>query len=828
MKAFDWRQLEAKWRAFWDERRIYRTLETPRHKYYCLVMFAYPSGDIHMGHFRNYTIGDVVARYRMMSGRDVLHPFGWDAFGQPAEAAAIRHGIHPRDWTLRNIEAGRRTLKRMAISYDWDREILTCDPSYYRWTQWIFLRMLERDLAYRAPALVNWCEQCQTILANEQAQGGVCWRCDGAVLKRWLDNCWFFRISRYAERLLRDLDRLEGWPESTVRMQREWIGRSEGCDIVFDVEGDEPLTVFTTRPDTLWGVTFVTIGPEHPRATGIARGTGQERAVADYVQRALRKSHAERTAAAEKSGVFTGRHAVHPFTGERIPIFVADYVLAGYGTGAVMGVPAHDQRDFEFARAFGLPVRVVIQPPGAGLDPATMERAYADRGIMVRSGPFDGTPSEEGIRKVAEYCRANGRGGPAVRYRLRDWLISRQRYWGCPIPVIHCASCGAVPVPERDLPVRLPEDVTEFLPKGRSPLADSPSFRSAPCPKCGATAERDPDTMDTFVDSSFYLFRYLDPHNDSEPWTDRQARKWLPVDLYIGGDEHACGHLLYFRFMTKVLHDAGLLPVDEPVVRLFHQGMVLDEKGEVMSKSKGNVVSPVRILDEHGVDVCRVAMLMAGPSDAEIRWSEQTITGARRFLDRIAQFVATHAPFVREKRRGEVAYHVLPPDWREAHRRMQQLVRHATDNLEGRFAFNTTIARAQEFLNFVRPMEPMRPQDSAQRAALREMLDDLVRVLAPFAPFLAEELWETIGNRPSVFKAGWPAFDPKIARPEEIELPVQVDGKVRARIVVRPDSPPGEIEAAALEAARAHLSGPPERVIVVPGRLVSVVTRRSG
>lgn len=799
---YDFRALEARAHALWERERLYATPERPRRKYYVLEMFAYPSGDIHMGHFRNYSIGDAVARYRMMRGYDVLHPFGWDAFGLPAEQAAIKHRLHPRDWTLRNVETGKKTLQRMGISYDWDREVRTCEPDYYKWTQWLFLLLYKTGWAYRAPSVVNWCEE-HGILANEQVHDGACWRCGRAVVKKPIENCWFFRYSAMAERLLADIEKLSGWPESTKQLQRNWIGKSVGCEIDFSFEG-EKLPVFTTRPDTVYGVTFLAIAPEHPLVGRIATPE-----VLEYVRRASRKSEIERTAEGAKDGVFTGRFAVHPLTGEKVPLWVADYVLAHYGTGVVMGVPAHDTRDWAFARAYGLPVKVVISG-----GPERYEDAYTGPGAMIDSGELSGTPSPEGIPRVIEAIERRGVGRAKTHYKLKDWLISRQRYWGCPIPIIHCPRCGAQPVPEKDLPVLLPTDVTEFIPKGRSPLADHPGFMKAACPRCGGPAERDPDTMDTFMCSSFYLYRYVDPHNVREPWTREAARAWLPVDLYIGGAEHACMHLLYFRFIAKVLHDNGWVPTDEPVVRLFHQGMVADEKGETMSKSKGNAVSPQEIMDRWGVDVSRLAMFFFAPSDAEIKWKEDGLAGAHRFVTRLWDLYEAFAPRVRDAAGCSEAYRPLR---RKAH----QVLARMTDACENALNFNTVIAQVMELLNLWDETRPD-PRADDERRAVREVLEILCKVLAPLAPFLGEAFWEMLGGTGSVFRAPWPEPDPEVLRAEELEIVVQVNGKVRGKFVVPAGASEEDLRARALELP-ALRGQTPRKVIVVKGRLVNVV-----
>ncbi len=802
---YDFRALEAKWQERWAKADLHRTPERPRNKFYVLEMFAYPSGDIHMGHVRNYSIGDVVARYRAMKGYAVLHPFGWDAFGLPAEQAAIKNRLHPRAWTLANVETGRKTLQRMAITYDWEREVRTCEPDYYKWTQWLFLLLFKNGWAYRAPSVVNWCGE-HGILANEQVHDGKCWRCGKDVVKKPIENCWFFRYSGMAERLLDDIDKLSGWPDSTKQLQRNWIRRSVGCEIDFDFEGRR-LTVFTTRPDTVHGVTFMVISPEHALAAEIAAPE-----VKEYIRRAGQKSELERTMEGEKDGVFTGRHVTNPLNGEKVPLWVADYVLAHYGTGVVMGVPAHDTRDFAFARKYGLPVKIVISG-----GPAKYEDAYVGAGEMVNSGELTGTPSPEGIPDVIDFIARRNLGRAKTNYRLKDWLISRQRYWGCPIPIIHCGKCGAQAVPEKDLPVLLP-DVTEFIPKGRSPLADRPEYMSTTCPKCGGPAERDPDTMDTFMCSSFYLYRYADPKNDREPWRKEEAKRWLPVDLYIGGAEHACMHLLYFRFIAKVLHDAGWVPTDEPVIRLFHQGMVADAGGETMSKSKGNAVSPQEIMDRWGVDILRLAMFSFAPSGAEIKWKEDGLLGAHRLVTRLWDLYESLAPLVKGGAGKGGAY-------RSIRRQAHVLLARMTDACEGELDFNTAIARGYELLNEIDRVRPD-PKTDDERAALRDVLEILARVLAPMAPFLAEEFGEMLGGKESIFKSGWPVYDPDAVRQDEVEYPVQVNGKLRDKFSISADATEAEVKARALAtpgALKALEGRPPKRVIVIAGKLVNVV-----
>lgn len=825
MGKYEFAALEAKGRKRWDESGLYRTPADPRRKYYILEMFAYPSGDIHLGHFRNYSIGDVVARFKMMQGFDVLHPFGWDAFGQPAEGAAIKRGnIHPREWTIGNIETGKATLQRMALSYDWEREIRTCEPDYYKWTQWVFLQLYKAGLAYRGPSWVNWCPTCDTSLTNEQSEGGVCWRCWNPVTMKELQGCWFFRTSRFAERLLKDIDKLEGWPETVRAIQRNWIGRSEGAEIEFTLSGtSEKIRVFTTRPDTIYGVTFMAVSPESPLARSLPLEPVRKKEIEGYIKKALVRDEAQREK--EKDGVFTGRLAINPFNGEKVQLWVADYVLGGYGTGVVMGVPAHDQRDFEFARKYKIPVKVVIQPPERPLDPAALKEAYVDEGVMVNSGPFDGMPNLEGIAKVAAYAKEKGFGDSRVTYKLRDWLVSRQRYWGCPIPIVHCGKCGTVAVPEKDLPVVLPLDIKNYVPKGRSPLADSPAYMKAKCPQCGGAAERDPDTMDTFMCSSWYPFRYVDPKNDRNPWEKPEARKWLPVDLYIGGVEHARGHCLYFRFITKALFDLGWVPVDEPAIRLFNHGMVCDEKGDIMSKSKGNVVSPVAILEKYGVDVARLAMFFFAPSEDEIKWSERGLVGAQRFVYRLWDSMDELARRI-EGISGAPDGAKLSPPYRTLRLKTHRALQKATFSFEHDLHFNTVISSLMEAMNALDAALKVDPAGDDERKALREFAEIAVKIVAPMAPFLGEEFHQALGGRESVFKAGWPAFDPEALRTDTIEIPVQVNGKLRGTVTVPSGAGDDEMRSAALghEAVRKALDGKePRKVIVVKGKLVNVV-----
>ncbi len=832
---YDFRTTEAKWQASWNETGLFRAPADPdpSRKFYALEMFAYPSGDIHIGHFRNYGIGDAAVRRLLMQGKDVLHPFGWDAFGLPAENAAIQRDIHPREWTLGNIATGRSTLQAVGLGYDWEREFATCNPDYYHFTQWIFVLLYERGLVYRKNAPVNWCVGCATVLANEQVQDGQCWRCKSVVEKRDLEQ-WYIRITEYAQRLVDGLDTLPKWPKSTLASQRNWIGRSEGAAITFGVESPaegcpSELEVFTTRPDTLWGVTFLALSPESDAGRWCAGHGSNATDVAAYAKAAALKTEIERSAAnREKTGVDSGLRAVHPCTGETVPVLVADYVLASYGTGYVMGVPAHDERDFQFAKAHDLGIAVVIQNKSGSLDVATMEGAYTESGVMTASGPFDGRPSADAIPQpqVIAWLEEQGTGSGRVTFRLRDWLISRQRYWGCPIPMVHCAACGVVPVPQDQLPVTLPPDVESWIPKGRSPLADVAEFVATTCPKCGGAAERDVDTMDTFIDSSWYHLRYTDAHNGDLPFDPVAAAKWLPVDLYIGGAEHANGHLIYFRFITKVLKDAGFLDVEEPVVRLFHHGMVQDGDGRTMSKSLGNVISPIHLAREFGIDAARLAMFFFAPSREEIRWNEDGAAAARKLVTRLhATFVANRdviAAFPADVRGDSSG----SDEAREARRRAHIMLQRFDDAFDGDLALNPGVAAIYELLNVFPNAEKVAASSEADRRCYAEALRVLALTMAPVAPHLAEEVHEMLGGEGSVFRTSWPAVDPEALVLDTVEIAVQVRGKVKARITVAADADEASVRETALAdpaVVAAIGEQPVRRVIVVPGRLVNVV-----
>ena len=841
------REVEERWQKWWAERNIYRTPEPPKKKYYVLEMFLYPSGDMHMGHARNYTIGDVMYRYRRMQGFDALHPFGWDAFGLPAENAAIKHGNHPADWTYSSIDLCRRNLNLLGISYDWDREVTTANPDYYRWNQWLFIKFFERGRAYRKEAYANWCTGCQTVLANEQVEEGVCYRCKSPVEKRKLTQ-WFFKITEYAQRLLDGLERLPGWPENVKTMQRNWIGRSEGCEVDFVLaDTGEKFPIFTTRPDTLYGVTFMALAPDAPLAETIARGTEREKEVRDFIQGVLQRPEIERTAqTGDKEGIFTGKYATNPLTGDNVPIYIADFVLGSYGTGMIMAVPAHDQRDFEFARKYKIPIKVVIQPaPATGHQPLatdTMTAAWIDEGIMTNSRQFDGLPNLEGIGKVIDYLVEKGIGRRVVNYRLKDWLVSRQRYWGTPIPMIHCPTCGVVPVPEEDLPVLLPRNVKDYRPKGKSVLAGVEEFINTTCPKCGGKATRDPDTMDTFVDSSWYYLRYTDAHNDRLPFAPDRANRWLPIDDYIGGIEHACGHLIFFRFFHKVLHDMGMLATDEPNTRLHTHGLVSLE-GRVMSSSKRIGIWVGDFTEEHGADVARLAVLFAAPPDKGMDWQADTPIGVSRFIARVYTLFQDNLKAVSFDQPPAAGHQPLATS-HYLYIRLNQTIKKVLDDLEA-FQFNTAIAALMEFLNDLTEYQSARAQERKSASSAPALdhsttrplghsedsvfgfaLGRLIYLLAPFTPHLAEELWRQTGHTDSIIEQRLPDYDPAAVQFDQVEIPVQVNGKLRSRLMVARGLPEEEIRKLALADTRIQEYTKGQnvmKVIYIPNRLVNIV-----
>ncbi|RNC70101.1 MAG: leucine--tRNA ligase [Desulfuromonadales bacterium] len=813
--------VEGKWQKIWEENKSFKVTEDPaKHKYYLLEMFPYPSGRIHMGHVRNYSIGDVVGRFKRMRGFNVLHPMGWDAFGMPAENAAIQNKSHPAKWTYENIAYMRSQLKKMGLSYDWDRELATCDVDYYKWEQKMFLEMYEKGLAYKKTSFVNWCPKCETVLANEQVEDGACWRCDSDVNQKELEQ-WFFRITHYAEELLEHTNRLPGWPERVLVMQRNWIGKSFGCEIDFPVEGlMKRVTVFTTRQDTLYGATFMSLAPEHPMALELT--TPDRRAEVEAFIDTVKKTDKTRRTAEdfEKEGVFTGSYCINPVTNRRMPIYLANFVLLDYGTGAVMAVPTHDQRDFEFARKYDLPLQVVIQPVGETLDPAAMTCAYTEVGIMANSGPFDGMRSDEAKEKIAEYLDKEGVGKKTVNFRLRDWGISRQRYWGNPIPVIYCDACGVVPVPEKDLPVVLPMDVA-FTGEGGSPLAKLDSFFNVSCPQCGQMARRETDTMDTFVQSSWYFLRYCCPDFTSGPIDRARAEYWMSVDQYIGGIEHAVLHLLYARFFTKALRDLGYVNVEEPFTNLLTQGMVIKD-GAKMSKSKGNVVDPDALINRYGADTARLFSLFAAPPEKDLDWSDQGVEGSYRFLNRVWRLVCDALPFVGTA--GVVDSASLSDAARGLRRVVHKTIKKVTDDIDERFHFNTAIAAVMELVNAIYAFEPKNAPENA--AVLKEAVESVVLMLSPFVPHVTEELWEALGHQGGVEDASWPTYDPEAAVDEELLVVVQVNGKLRGKVTVAADATEAQVKELAFadDRVKSWLEGKQVRkAIYVPGKLLNIV-----
>lgn len=822
-ERYDFEEIEPGWQRIWVDNELYRVREDAKDKpkYYALEMFPYPSGNLHMGHVRNYSIGDVVARVKTMQGYNVLHPMGWDAFGLPAENAAIKHGVHPTKWTLSNIENMRQQLKQLGLSYDWDREVTTCLPDYYKWTEWLFLQFYKKGLAYKKKSAVNWCPDCATVLANEQVVNGGCERCGTEVIKKDLEQ-WFLKITDYAERLLADIDLLKGWPDKVKTMQENWIGRSEGAAVDFKVEGTgDVITVFTTRPDTIYGVTFMVLAPEHPLVEKLTAGTDHAADVKAFVRKMQNLNDIDRTSSeAEKEGIFIGRHVLHPMTGKPIPLFIANYVLMDYGTGAVMGVPAHDQRDFDFAKKYGLDIKVVIVPEGITEKYSNLKQAYDAEGFMVNSGPFDGQPNEEALANITKYMEEKAIGKAQVTFRLRDWLISRQRYWGAPIPIIYCDKCGTVPVPEKDLPVMLPTDV-EFKPTGQSPLAECPSFVNTTCPECGGPAKRETDTMDTFICSSWYYIRYCSPHSSDVAFTRANVDYWMPVEQYIGGVEHAILHLLYSRFFTKVLYDMGLVGFQEPFTNLLTQGMVLKD-GTKMSKSKGNVVSPEEIVEKYGADTARLFILFAAPPERDLEWSDQGVEGAFRFLNRVWRLVAAYVDGLNESGKEET---ISPAD-KETRRVTHFTIKKVTEDINLRFNFNTAISAIMELVNALYLYRDKNPgRNSAVEA---EAINTLIVLLAPFAPHIAEELWQSVGYQDSVHKQPWPKYDPAALVQDEIEIVVQLNGKVKDRLTVPADMGKEAMEQFALEQdkIKALIEGKTiVKVVGVPKKLVNIVVK---
>jgi leucyl-tRNA synthetase len=831
---YDPQAIEAKWQKIWQDQNAFHAEDgdTSRPKYYLLEMLPYPSGTLHMGHMRNYTIGDAVARFKRMCGFNVLHPIGWDAFGLPAENAAIKRGTPPREWTNANIAQMKSVCKRFGFSYDWDREISTCEPEYYRWNQWFFLRMLEKGLAYRRRSRVNWCPQCQTVLANEQVIDGFCWQHDTTPVEAKEIEQWFLRITQYADALLDGIADLEGgWPERVLIQQRNWIGKSRGARVRFDVAQAEGLglEVFTTRIDTIYGVSALLIAAGHPELPRLLANVPGRDAMEAQLKAILSKStRAADIATAEKEGFFTGRFAVNPFSGELVPIWVANFVLAEYGTGAVMCVPAHDQRDYEFAEKYHLPVKIVIQPlQGPALRPDRLSEAFTEYGRLVDSGPYSGSTSEQAQEKMAADAKAKSFGEPQTTYRLKDWGISRQRYWGTPIPVVYCEKDGIVPVPDEQLPVRLPDNVT-LTGQGQSPLASVPEFVNTTCPKCGGPARRESDTMDTFIDSSWYFYRYTDPHNDRAPFDKAKAAYWFQIDQYIGGVEHAILHLIYSRFFCKMMYDIGLVNHREPVKRLFSQGMVLKD-GAKMSKSKGNLVGAIEMADKYGCDTGRMYTLFAAPPEKDLEWSEQGIEGAARFLNKVYRLVAKHAG----RLRGIEANFDSPIDLAGATekekvlvRRTHQTLKRVTNDFEVRWHFNTSVALIMELFNEFQAQEPL--ESDASPVIVKRALMILVLMLSPMVPHVAEELWEMLGIPGGIARQKWPAYREDLTREDQIEIIVQINGRVRGKILIDDSMSEDETRERALGDPRikALLEGKTVvKVIVVPKKLVNIVLK---
>jgi leucyl-tRNA synthetase len=823
--------IEAKWQKRWEEARAFESeADSSKPKYYVLEMLPYPSGTLHMGHMRNYTIGDVVARVKRMRGFNVLHPMGWDAFGLPAENAAIKNHTHPRTWTNQNIAEFQRVLRRFGFSYDWRREISTCEPEYYRWNQWFFLRMLERGLAYRKKSRVNWCPKCCTVLANEQVVNGYCWRHEDTLVEVREIEQWFLKTTAYAEQLLDDLKLLEGgWPERVITMQRNWIGKSVGARVKFavaDLAGVEPIEVFTTRIDTIYGATALILAPNHPLVGKLLKGS-PEKAGAEGMLAQMRKAStkAEDLATAEKEGFFTGRHVTNPFSGEKIPVWVGNFVLLEYGTGAVMCVPAHDERDFEFCRKYALPIRVVVQPAeGEPLVAEKMTEAHGDvaGGRLVNSGRYDGLAPDVAIVKMAAFAKEGRFGWPETTFRLKDWGISRQRYWGTPIPVVYCETDGMVAVPDADLPVVLPPN-PKLTGMGESPLASTPEFVNTTCPKCGGPARRETDTMDTFVDSSWYFYRYCDPHNDKAPFDSKKVGYWFPIDQYIGGITHAILHLLYSRFWCKVMRDLGLINHSEPAARLFTQGMV-QKGGVAMSKSKGNVVGALEMAEKYGADTGRLYTLFAAPPEKDLEWSEESIEGSWRFLNRVYRLVAKHAEALRDVKAENVDGASATEKEKLLLRTAHQTLRRVTQDFETRWHFNSAIALIMELCNEIYSLEPL--DEGIRPSAQKEALELLTLMLAPMTPHLAEELWEMLGHADGLTATEWPAFDAALARDEEVEIVVQVNGRVRSKMKVAAGMGEAEVVPKALAdpAVASHINGKKVvKWIVVPDKLVNLV-----
>jgi len=837
-KVYPFDKIEPKWRKFWAKNKFFEVdVKDPKNKYYCLVMFPYPSAALHVGHGRNYIIGDVVARYKMMKGFNVLTPMGWDAFGLPAENAAIKDNVHPKKSTLNNIKTMKRQFDSWGVFYDWSKEITSCLPGYYKWTQWIFLKLFEKGLAYRKKAFVNWCPSCSTVLANEQVQDGKCERCETSVTQKDLEQ-WFFKITDYAERLLEDLNTLGDWPERVKVMQRNWIGRSEGVNIHFPIVGsDKALTCFTTRVDTIFGATYMVLAPEHPELEGLIKDAKNKSEILKFIKEARNVPRIRRARAdVEKKGTFTGRYVINPVNNKKIPLWTANYVLMEYGTGAVMAVPAHDQRDFEFAKKYNLPVEIVIDKPFAdrvGLQsrPTRSARgsvaekvAYEGDGQMVNSAQFNGMSNRDAMEKIAVFMEEKGIGKRRVQYKLRDWLISRQRYWGAPIPMVYCQNCGIVPVPEKSLPVLLPENI-KFKPHGESPLKDAKKFVNTACPTCKGKAKREIDTMDTFVDSSWYYLRYISSKLEGMPFEKKDVDRWLPVDQYIGGVEHAILHLLYSRFITKVLFDVGAIGFKEPFKNLFTQGMII-KNGAKMSKSKGNVVSPDRLIAKYGADTVRLYTLFIGPPEKDAEWSDRGAEGAYRFLGRVWRMVASLRGHEVPEAISEIASSPSAPrnDKNALQRKMHQTIKKVTDDIEKGFHFNTAIASIMELVNEI---YASMDKEKAEGRVIKEAVKTVVMLLSPFVPHIAEELWERLGEKASVVREPWPSHDKNLISEEEITVPIQINGKLRSKVTVAPGISEEELKKKVItdEKIKKYLGSVKPKFIIIPDKLVNIVIR---
>lgn len=818
-RKYNAQEIEAKWQKKWSDEQTFKVSEDPnKEKYYVLEMFPYPSGNLHMGHVRNYSIGDVVARFKNMQGYNVLHPMGWDSFGLPAENAAIKNGVFPKDWTLSNIENMKNQLKSMGISYDWDREVATCLPDYFKWTQWLFVQLFKKGLAYKKHAAVNWCPSCATVLANEQVVEGKCERCSSEVVKKELDQ-WFFKITDYAQRLLDDLEKLPGWPEKVKTMQNNWIGRSEGVEAIFKTEAGDELPIFTTRIDTIYGVTYMVLAPEHPMVQKLVKGTEYEKPVQDFINKVSKLSNVERTSGdMEKEGMFIGAYAINPVNGKKVEIWITNYVLMDYGTGAVMGVPSHDQRDFDFATKYGLDIIPVIAADAEQAD-EKLTAAYEENGVMVNSEEFNGMRNiPEAYEGIADKLEKMGLAKRVINYRLRDWLISRQRYWGAPIPVVYCDKCGAQAVPEDQLPIMLPTDV-EFLPTGESPLKTSAHFEEAVCPVCGGPARRETDTMDTFVCSSWYFLRYCDPKNADQAWDKAKTDYWMNVDQYIGGVEHAILHLMYARFFTKALYDMDLVSVEEPFKNLLTQGMVLKD-GTKMSKSLGNVVSPEEIINKYGADTARLFILFAAPPERDLEWNDSAVDGCYRFLNRVWKLVNSIVD-------AKYANHKINGDDKEMRRVTHATLKKVTDDIDKRFNFNTAISAMMEMVNAMLAYRD-KAGDNVNGAVMNDAAEKLVLMLSPFAPHMAEELWAVLGHAESLYGHSWPRYVEEYLVKDEVEIVVQINGRVKGKLVIGNGLDKDQV-IALVEANENYSKWVGDKnvvkVIVVPNKLVNIVVK---